>query len=214
MNNQFWSAIFISLYASTAATVLCTIIGIPLGCGLALSHFKGKHLTLSLLNTLLSFPTVVVGLIVYLLICRNSVLGGLHLLFTPEAIIFGEFILALPIMVVFSHSAVASIDPTARETAILLGVNAPRLFLMLISEARLGIIAAIAATFGRLIGEVGVAMMLGGNIAGYTRTMTTTIALEASKGEVLLGLQLGGVLLLLAVVVNLLLRYLQGKSAP
>lgn len=210
--NNFWSAIAVSMYVSTTATIMCAFVGIPLGCCIAIAHFKGKHLILSVLNTLLSLPTVVVGLTGYMLLCRRSVCGGLELLFTPEAIIFGEFILALPITVVFTHAAVASVDPTARETAFLLGANTLHLLRMLISEARFGIIAAIAATFGRLIGEVGVAMMLGGNIAGYTRTITTTIALEASKGEVTLGLQLGGVLLSLAVVVNLLLRYLQGRS--
>jgi tungstate transport system permease protein len=210
--NDFWTAIAVSMYVSTTATIMCSFIGIPLGCCIATAHFRGKQLILSVLNTLLSLPTVVVGLMGYMLLCRRSVLGGLELLFTPKAIIFGEFILALPITVVFTHSAVTSVDPTARETAILLGANTVRLLRMLISEARFGIIAAIAATFGRLIGEVGVAMMLGGNIAGYTRTITTTIALEASKGEVTLGLQLGGVLLSLAVGVNLLLRYLQGRS--
>jgi tungstate transport system permease protein len=210
---DLWSAIGVSLYVSVAATILCAAAGIPLGCLIASATFTGKRPLLAVLNTLLSLPTVVVGLLGYMLLCRRSPIGGLNLLFTPEAIIAGEFILALPIMIVFTHSAVAAVDPAARETALILGAGKARTMRMLVSEARFGILAAVAATFGRLIGEVGVAMMLGGNIAGYTRTMTTTIALEASKGEVILGLQLGGVLLLLAVGVNVILRYLQGKTA-
>jgi len=209
---ELWPAITVSLYVSTAATALCAVAGIPLGCLIASASFPGKRLLLGILNTLLSLPTVVVGLLGYMLLCRKSALGGLNLLFTPEAIIVGEFILALPIMIVFSHSATAAVDPAARETARILGAGKWRTMLMLVSEARFGIMAAVAAAFGRLIGEVGVAMMLGGNIAGYTRTMTTTIALEASKGEVMLGLKLGVILLLLAVGVNVVLRYLQGKS--
>lgn len=211
--NDLWSAVAVSLYVSCAATVLCACAGIPLGCLIASAVFPGKRLLLGVLNTLLSLPTVVVGLTGYLLLCRRSAFGGLNLLFTPEAIIIGEFILALPIMVVFSHTAIAAVDPAARETAVILGAGKRRILFMLVSEARFGIMAAVAAAFGRLIGEVGVAMMLGGNIAGYTRTMTTTIALEASKGEVMLGLKLGVILLLLAVAVNVALRYLQGKQS-
>ncbi|MBN2036431.1 MAG: ABC transporter permease [Chitinispirillaceae bacterium] len=206
------SAVCISLYTSTVATSFCAAAGIPLGCAIALHSFPGKRLVVGLLNTLLSLPTVVVGLLGYMLLCRSSPLGSLHLLFTPEAIIIGEFILALPIMIVFTHAAVAAVDPAAQETARLLGAKGFRLFFLMVSEARFGIMAAVAAVFGRLIGEVGIAMMLGGNIAGFTRNMTTTIALEASKGEVTLGLKLGGILLLLAVSVNLVLRYLQGRA--
>jgi tungstate transport system permease protein len=210
--NDLWSAVAVSLYVSCAATMLCACTGIPLGCLIASASFPGKRLLLAVLNTLLSLPTVVVGLLGYMLLCRRSPLGGLDLLYTPEAIIAGEFILALPIMIVFSHSATAAVDPAARETARILGAGKWRTILMLVSEARFGIMAAVAAAFGRLIGEVGVAMMLGGNIAGYTRTMTTTIALEASKGEATLGLELGAILLSLAVGVNIILRYLQGRS--
>jgi tungstate transport system permease protein len=211
--NDISSAVLISLYVSVAATILCAAAGIPLGCALGVREFTGKRLLICLLNTLLSLPTVVVGLLGYLLLCRKSVFGPLHLLFTQSAIILGEFLLALPIMVVFTHTAIAGVDKTAKETARTLGASDFRIMTMLITEARFGILAAVAATFGRLVGEVGIAMMLGGNIAGYTRTMTTAIALEASKGEIAVGLKLGGILLLIAVGVNVLLRFLQGKGS-
>jgi tungstate transport system permease protein len=211
--NELWSAVSVSLHVSLIATLLCAAVGIPLGCAVALTRFHGKQALLAVLNTLLSLPTVVVGLIGYLVLCSRSPFGGLHLLFTPGAIIFGEFILALPIMVVFSHSAFVALDPAARETAQVLGAGKWLTMRMLVSEARFGILAAVAAVFGRLVGEVGIAMMLGGNIANFTRTMTTAIALEASKGEIILGLKLGAILLLIAVGVNLLLRRLQGRMA-
>jgi tungstate transport system permease protein len=210
--NSFVSAILVSLKVSLAATLLCIVVGIPLGCAIAISRFGGKNILLSFLNTLLAVPTVVVGLFVYFFICSQSPLGRFHLLFTPGAIIIGQFILALPIMVVFSCTAVAAVERSALETAKMLGAQKVRAFATLIAEARFGILAAIAATFGRLIGEVGVSMMLGGNIAGYTRTMTTTIALETSKGEFALGLHLGSVLLAIALIVNFALRYFRIKS--
>ena len=210
--NGFLSAIAVSLRVSFSATLLCVLFGIPLGCTIAVSCFKGKNILLSFLNTLLAIPTVVVGLFVYFLLCARSPLGTMRLLFTPSAIIIGQFVLALPIMVIFSCTAVSSIDKSARETAKTLGARKTQAFFTLVSEARFGILAAIAATFGRLVGEVGVSMMLGGNIAGYTRTMTTTIALETSKGEFALGLQLGAALLAIALIVNFALRYLKGRS--
>jgi len=207
-------AVRLSLCVSIAATTLCAVFGIPLGCLIATREFATKRLLLSILNTLLSIPTVVVGLLVYSMICRRSVLGFLDLLYTPPAIIAGQVILALPIMVTFTHAAVASVDKTAAETARTLGADGIVTTMVTISEARLGILAAVAATFGRLIGEVGVSMIVGGNIWGYTRTMTTAIALEASKGEFVTALKLGGILLLIALAVNALLQCLRGESGP
>jgi len=209
---ELQSAVWVSITVSLSATALCALAGLPAGCLLALRDFAGKRAVLALLNTLLALPTVVVGLVGYLLLCRRGPLGPLHLLFTPGAIVFGEFILALPIMVVFAHAAVAGVDRAARDTARTLGAGPAALAWTLLSEARFGILAAVAATFGRLVGEVGIAMMLGGNISGYTRTMTTAIALEASKGQAGPALQLGGVLLAIAVAVNVVLRVLQGQA--
>lgn len=161
---------------------------------------------------MLAIPTVVIGLFVYTLICRQSPLGNMGLLFTLPAIVLGQFILALPIMIALTQSAVSTLENSARETAVTLGAGSFGVSAILIREARFGIMAGVALTFGRLIGEVGISMMLGGNIEGYTRTMTTAIALETSKGEFALGMRLGIILLIIAILVNLLLRYFQGKG--
>jgi tungstate transport system permease protein len=211
MTNPF-PAVTVSLHVSLLSTALCAAAGIPAGCALALCDFRGKNTLIALLNTLLALPTVVVGLFAYSLLRRNGILGAHSLLFTRGAIVIGQFVLALPIMVTFCHGAIAHLDPGARESARMLGAGPGRVALTLINEARFGIMAAVAATFGRLIGEVGISMMLGGNIAGVTRTMTTAIALETSKGEFTLGLQLGGILLAIALAVNISLRFLQGKA--
>lgn len=206
--------ILTSLKVACAATLICALIGIPCGFAIALRTFKGKQLLITILNTLFALPTVVVGLFVYTLICRNSPLGTLNVLFTVPAIIIGQVILALPIMTALTHSAVSSIERSARETAITLGAESWAVTATLIKEARFGIMAAVAATFGRLIGEVGISMMIGGNIEGYTRTMTTAIALETSKGDFTRALQLGVVLLVIALGLNIALRYFQGKGEP
>jgi tungstate transport system permease protein len=158
----------------------------------------------------MAIPTVVVGLFVYTLIARRAPLGSLGLLFSVPAMIIGQALLALPIMVVLAHTTFAAVERGARETALTLGAGPGAVTMTLVREARFGLMAAVAATFGRLIGEVGISMMLGGNIAGYTRTMTTAIALETSKGEFMLGLKLGFILLAIALLVNLGLRYFQG----
>jgi tungstate transport system permease protein len=210
--NELINPVLTSLNIAWCATLMCSIIGIPLGFILAVKTFKGKQLLITVLNTLLALPTVVVGLFVYTLICRNSPLGSMGLLFTVPAIIIGQVILALPIMVAFTHTAVSSVERSARETAITLGAETLTVTKTVLWESRFGITAAIAACFGRLIGEVGVSMMLGGNIQGYTRTMTTAIALETSKGEFAYALHLGIILLAIALCMNILLRYMQGKG--
>jgi len=176
-------------------------------------QFRGKQSLLNILHTLLSVPTVVVGLVVYSMVCRQSPLGFMGLLFTPAAMVIGQVLLALPITVVLSYTAVAAVDAAAGETARTLGAGRVAAAFTMISEGRAGILAAVTATFGRLIGEVGVAMIVGGNIAGYTRTITTAIALETSKGEVGISLQLGAILLCISLGVNLLLQFLKGSRS-
>lgn len=207
--NEIAPAVLVSLTVSFTATVLCAGSGIPLGCVLSISRFRGKAFLLNLLSTLQALPTVVVGLLVYALIRREGVLGNLGLLFTPGAMVLGEVVLALPLTISFAHSACSSVDRAACETARTLGASRFGEAAAVISEARYGILAAVAATFGRLIGEVGVAMMLGGNIAGYTRSMTTAMALETSKGEFAAGMKLGLILLSISLIVNMLLRMFQ-----
>ncbi|MBD3418857.1 MAG: ABC transporter permease subunit [Chitinivibrionales bacterium] len=206
--NPLTSAIIVSLKTSMISTMLCALIALPVAVVIAQNSFKGKELLIIVLQTLLAIPTVVVGLTVYALICRGAALGSLGLLFTQTAIVIGQCLLALPIMIMYAYNAIAALCKEVSDTARTLGASGLQTGALVLSEARHGILAAIAATFGRLIGEVGVSMMLGGNIAGYTRTMTTSIALETSKGEFVLGLQLGGILLAIALGVNICLRRL------
>jgi len=212
MTTEIVSAVNVSCYTSILSTLIASAVGIPLACFLALVPFKGKNSVITVLKTLLALPTVVIGLIAFSMLCRGSVLGRYHLLFSPAAIIIGQTILALPIVIVFSFTAVKVVVEHASETLRTFGTGTTRLFVALVSEARYGILAAIAATFGRLIGEVGISMMLGGNIEGFTRTMTTAIALETSKGELVYSLQLGAILMAIALTVNIGLKFLRGSA--
>jgi tungstate transport system permease protein len=199
----------ISLRVSSIAVLFATLIGIPLGFVIALNQFRGKSFLLTVLNTMMALPTVVVGLFVFASISRQGPLGVLGLLFTPTAMVIGQFILATPIITALSISAIQGVDPRIKITAIALGARSYQVVLPIIVEARFAIMAAVIAGFGRIIGEVGSAMMLGGNIRGYTRSITTAIALETSKGEFSLGLALGIILLTVALSINMLLRTLQ-----
>lgn len=209
---RVYSAAFTSVWIAATSTVLASAVGLPLGFALATARFRGRETVITVLNTLFALPTVVVGLFVYGLIRRGAVLGPLDLLFTPSAMIVGQVVLALPIVTALSHSAFASLGSAPRETAVLLGASRSRVCLTMVGEARRALLAAVAAAGGRLIGEVGVSMMLGGNIAGYTRSLTTAIALETAKGEFAFGMALGIVLLALALVANFLLRRLKGRE--
>ncbi len=200
------AAVWASLRFSLASTLLASLLGVPLGAALATVRFRGRQTLIALSNTLLALPTVVVGLTVYALISRQGPAGGLGLLFTPYAVILGQTVLILPITVALSRAAVASVPAVYAETARTLGAGPWRTTGAVLREAREGVLAACGTAFGRVIGEVGVSMMLGGNIAGYTRTMTTVIALETSKGAFELALALGIVLLVAAFAVNLAVR--------
>ena len=201
-------AVWTSLYTSVTAIVLASIMAVPLGAGIGLGRFWGRRAVLTGLNTLMALPTVVIGLVLFGFFSRQGPLGSLGLLFTPSALIIGQMVLALPIVVNYTVAAVAGADPRIMPTALTLGAGRLRAVWQLLLEIRFGIIAAIVAGFGRVIAEVGVAMMLGGNIRGYTRTMTTAIALETSKGEFAFGLALGIVLIAVALMVNLFLNLL------
>ena len=211
LNEDVLGAVGISLYTSLVATLLSAVIGIPVGALIGLGRFPGRGLTLTLLNTLMALPTVVVGLILFGLFSRQGPLGPLGLLFTPYAMIAGQVVLATPIVANYTVAAVAGADPRILSTALTLGASRLRGTWQLLLEVRFGMMAAIVAGFGRVIAEVGVAMMLGGNIRGTTRTMTTAIALETSKGEFAFGLALGIVLMAVALIVNLFLHLLQQR---
>ena len=204
-------AVGTSLAVSAGATVFAALSGIPLGLLVGLSDFPLKRFVVTLLNTLMAVPTVVVGLLVYGFLSRQGPLGALGLLFTPTAIVIGGTLLAAPIVANYTLASVRGADPRILPTALTLGAGPFRAAATLVGEIRFGVFAAVIAGFGRVVGEIGVAMMLGGNIRGYTRTMTTAIALETSKGEFAFGMALGIVLMTVALIVNLFFSLLQRR---
>jgi tungstate transport system permease protein len=201
--------VWTSLKVSLLATFLSSLIGIPLGVLIALKSFRGKSALQVVLNTMMAFPTVVIGLLFYAILSRRGPLGALELLFTPAGMAIGLFFLALPTVVNLTLAAILGLDPRLIVTCRALGATTVQQTMKVFREARFAVTAAIVVAFGRVISEVGVAMMLGGNIKGLTRTMTTAIALETAKGEFELGLALGLVLLIVALGVNALLFLLQ-----
>jgi len=211
-DGEVFNTVGTSLTISSVAIVIATLISVPIGIVIALNQFTGKTFCLTILNTLMALPTVVVGLVVYGFLSRQGPLGQFGLLFTPGAMIIGQVILATPIVTNYTLAAVVGSDPRILPTAQTLGAGPLTGIMVLIKEIRFGIMAALIAGFGRIVAEVGVAMMLGGNIRGYTRTMTTAIALETSKGEFAFGLALGLILLGVALAINIFLNFLQQRS--
>ena len=198
-----------SVNISCTASLMAALIGVPVGGWLALSSFRGKFFIQSILNSLMAMPTVMIGLIFYGLLSRRGPLGDLGLLYTPTAVVIGEFVLIFPIIINLAANAVKSSDPRLTLTLQSLGANKWQLLIRVLLEVKIAVAIAVVTGFGRAVGEVGAAMMLGGNIQGFTRTMTTAIALETSKGEFELGLALGILLLIIAFTVNWLLQRLQ-----
>jgi tungstate transport system permease protein len=211
-DREAFGILFLTLRVSIIATAVATLIGAPLGFIIGVSKFRGKGIALAVLNTAMSLPTVTVGLIVFAMISRRGPLGSMGLLFTPAAIIIGEVILALPIITALVCAAVNGMDDSARKTALTLGAGPLRAALTVVSEARYAILAAVVAGFGRVIAEVGSAMMLGGNIRGVTRTLTTAIAFETGKGEFGFSFALGILLLLLAFAVTGAFHLIQRRA--
>jgi len=201
----------LSLRVAVSATVVAAVLGVPLAYLVATREFRGKGALLTLFNTFMALPTVVVGLFCYSFLSRKGPLGFLDLLFTPSGIILGDVILAFPLIVGLTIAAVHSVDPRARVTAVSLGASPRQASITVLAEARFGLMAALFNGFGRVVAEVGSAMMLGGNIRGYTRTITTAIALETSKGEFAFGMALGIILLTVALTVNFAFRRFQTR---
>ena len=206
---ETFSAIWVTLKVTTCSMAASLLLGIPLGFGLGFFEFPGRRFLRTLVDTLLALPTVLIGLLVYALLSQRGPLGHLGLLFTPEAIAIGQTILALPIVVALVATAVEGLERRLRLTVLSLGANRSQLFLTTLFEARFGILTAAVTAYGRVLTEVGISLMVGGNIKWYTRTITTAIALETSKGEFALGMALGLVLLLIAFLVNFTLSYLR-----
>lgn len=209
LDSDIWFIVWVSLKISLAAVALSAVSAVPLGTFIAFNDFVGKQFLQQLLNTLMAIPTVVIGLLLYGLLSRQGVLGDLGLLYSQWAIIFGEYCLIFPIILNLTIVAIQSSDKRLIPTLLSLGANKWQLMLRVLHETRYGVIAGLVAGFGRALGEIGIAMMLGGNIEGHTRTMTTAIALETSKGEFESGLALGILLLTIAFIVNIGLQKLQ-----
>jgi len=211
LDGEVVRTVWTSLRVSLLAIALAASLGVPLGMLLALNRFPGKRALLTGLNTLMALPTVVIGLVVYGLVSRQGPLGELGLLFTPAAMVIGQTILATPIVAHYTVAAIAGADPRIVPTLQTLGAGPLQGAWRLLGELRFALLAGVIAGFGRVIAEVGVAMMLGGNIRGTTRTMTTAIALETSKGEFGFALALGIVLLCVALLVNAVIHAAQQR---
>ena len=212
LNAELLGIILLSIRVSGTALVVSTFFGLPLAALLGFKKFPLKGLTISILNTFMGLPPVVVGLFVYLLLSRSGPLGFMALLYTPTAMIVAQTILAFPIVTSLSHSAIISVDPIIKQASMTLGATPYQVSLTIIREARHGILSAIIAAFGRVMAEVGAILIVGGNIAGFTRVMTTTIALETDKGNFELALALGIILLTISLLINSALYLIQKKG--
>jgi tungstate transport system permease protein len=192
-----------------AGTLVATLVGVPIGTWLGSSKFRGRRAIVVLTNTLMAMPTVLVGLLLYALLSNRGPLGMLGLLYTPTAIIIGEALLALPLLVALSRGAVENLDARTRETAVTLGAGRARTLFVLAKEASPALMAAVLSAFGRIVSELGIALMVGGNIRGETRTLTTSMTLATARGDFDLAVALGGVLLVVAFSVVLTAEFLR-----
>jgi len=196
---------------SVTATILASLACLPLASIIHFHRFPGKRLLINIIQTLFSLPTVVVGLFVFVLFSRAGPLGGLDIMFTPALMIIGQAVLITPILLGLIISALGGVDRTMVDTALSLGASGPQVALAIIREARYAVTAAVIIGFSRAISEVGLAIMVGGNIKGFTRVLTTAISLETSKGELELSIALGIILLSIALIVNLALNRIQQR---
>jgi tungstate transport system permease protein len=208
---EIMSIIVLSLLVSSCATILAAIFGIPLGVFLAVVEFRFKRIVIILLNTALAVPAVLIGLLVYLLVTRRGLLGSFGLLFTPGAMIMAQGLLAFPIIAALTLSALKGTAKDSRDLAFSLGASRLQMASTVIRQGKFAFLTAIIAGFSRVIGETGMTLMVGGNIRGQTRVMTTAISLETMKGNFEIGIALGIVLLLVALLLNIFLQLTQGK---
>ncbi len=210
------SIVVVSLYVSVTAVGLSTLFSLPVALLVGFTDFRGKRLVTAVINTGMGFPSVVVGLVVLMLLSNSGPLGDLDLAFTPQAMIASQFVLATPVITSVSLSAVESVEQPVRDAAYALGGRNVDVGLVVVKEARYGIVTAILAGFGRAISEVGSILIVGGNIVttggSYTRTLTTAITVEARQGRYEIGLVLGAILLVLVLVVNGLGSWIRSKG--
>ena len=209
---QVWAITLLSLQVSGSATLLALLVGIPAGAVLALTRFPGRALAISLINTGMGLPPVVVGLFVTILLWRGSILGFMKLLYTPSAMVLAQVVIAFPIVAGLTLAALQSLNPRLRLQLLALGASRLQVVYLLLREARLPLLAAVMAGFGGVISEVGAVLMVGGNIKGQTRVLTTATVLETRMGNFELAIALGFLLLLLTFGVNLILTRVQQRE--
>ncbi len=200
-------SLMISVISSTLAALIC----LPLGGVIHFNQFPGKRTLINIVQTLFSIPTVAIGLFVFVLFSRAGPIGGLNIMFTPVVMVIGQVILVTPIILGLVISALSGVDKAIPETALSLGASGFQAAVVTLREARYAVLAALIMGFGRAISEVGLSLMVGGNIRGFTRTITTAISLETSKGDIELSIALGKILIFIALVINVALNRIQQR---
>ncbi len=210
---EVYGIALLTLRVAVVATIISCVLGLPLGYFLATRRFWGRRAALTVVNTALAFPTVVVGLLLYGMLSRRGPLGGIGWLYTWQAIVVGDVLLALPIAAALSAAAIQGVDPRIRRTAETLGAGRWLTAWTVTREARFALAAVITAAFGQVVAEIGAAMIVGGNIRGSTRTLTTAVALYTSQGDFGMALALGLILVMMALLVNIALQVLQGRGS-
>ena len=211
-DSEIFNITLLSLQVSALATIISLLIGLPLGTWLALGNFRARSLILSIINTGMALPPVVVGLVVAMTLWRSGPLGDLQLIYTPVAIIMAQTIIAAPVVTGLTAAALEALDPRLQQQLLGLGASRGQMIWYLWREARLPLLAALMAGFGSVISEVGASMMVGGNIRGQTRVLTTAIVLETSRGQFEQALALSALLLVLTYLINLALTLIQQKG--
>lgn len=212
LNPELLGIIFLSLKVSGLALLIATALGLPIGALMGLKRFPLRGIVVSLVNTFMGLPPVVVGLFLYLILSRSGPFGFMSLLYTPSAMVIAQTILAFPIVIALSNSAIVGVDPIIKQASMTLGATPSQVTITIIKEARYGIMSGVIAALGRVMAEVGAILIVGGNIAGYTRVMTTTIALETDKGNFEFALALGIILLTISLAINLVFHLVQKKG--
>ncbi|SRR5581483_11177689 len=210
---EIFNITLLSIQVSAIATSISLFIGLPFGTWLALGSFRGRSFILSIINTGMALPPVVVGLVVAMALWRSGPLGDLKLIYTPAAIVIAQTVIAAPVVTGLTAAALEALDPRLQQQLLGLGASRPQMVWLLWREARLPLLAALMAGFGSVISEVGASMMVGGNIKGQTRVLTTAIVLETSKGDFSTALALSTLLLVLTYLINLALTWIQQRSA-
>jgi tungstate transport system permease protein len=201
----------LSLRIALTSILIASLICLPLGSLIHFHNFRGKRVLISLIQTFYSIPTVTVGLLVFIIFSHKGPLGGLDLMFTPTVMVIGQVILVIPILLGLTVSALSGVDRTMTDTARSMGASGWQTVVVIMREARFAVMAAVILAFGRAISEVGLALMVGGNIRGFTRVLTTAISLETSKGDIELSLALGIILIFIALVVNIVMNRIQQR---